>query len=88
MEAEQPASADAAVVVNASEAGPPAAKAEAAEKPASKAPARSIRAAVPAAKIRLSSKCAPLCPLCSAAVCTFSIQISWCPSPGRVSSLE
>ena len=59
MEAEHPASADAAVLVNASEMGAPAAKAEAAEKPPSKAPARSTRAAVPAAKIRLSSKCAP-----------------------------
>ena len=69
MEAEQPGSADAAVVVNASEVGLPAAKVEAAEKPASKAPARSTRAAVPAAKMRLSSKCAPVPSLPSAWCC-------------------
>ena len=56
-EAEQASGADAAVTVNASEVALPAAKAEAVEKPASKAPARSTRVAAPSAKIRLGSKC-------------------------------
>ena len=53
---EQPSAADAAVTVNPSEASAPASRVEAAERPASKAAARSTRAAAPAAKIRLGSK--------------------------------
>jgi len=47
--------ADAAVTVS-SETAAPASKAEAAEKPISKAPARNTRIAAPAAKVRLGSK--------------------------------
>ena len=52
---EQHSGADAAVTVS-SETAAPASKAEAAEKPISKAPARNTRIAAPAAKIRLGSK--------------------------------
>ena len=62
---EQLSAADAAVTVS-SETPAPASKAEAAEKPVSKAPARNTRIAAPAAKIRLGTKSVPCASLSAA----------------------